>query len=195
MPPTVDQVTRFAAGGFLDVASLGWPAEFQMVVWLSLAMVAVSTLNVLRIVPVFPVTPRTANGAAGIFLAPFMHGSPMHLASNVLGLLIIGFVLAWLNPGFWPVVAAIALISGAIYWAIGPAKGSAVGASDALFGAWAYWMAHQWSPLDTQKIAFLAVLFAVFGYFMWKAFAPTDGGRLSHLVGASVGLGAAYVGF
>lgn len=198
MLPTIDQIVRFAGGGFLDVAALGWPAQFQMVVWLCMALVLVSSLNLVGAVPVMGVRPRTAEGLAAIPFAPFMHGSPGHLASNILGALVIGYMMALDHPDRWLWVAVIiALASGAVFWAVGPSTetGGALGASDVLFGLWAYWMAHQWMPLDPSKIAYLGVMAVVFSYWLWQAFAPTDGGRISHLIGALVGVGLAVGGY
>ena len=78
--------------------------------------------------------PRTAKGAIGIALYPFIHSSWGHLASNSAGILTVGGLLFFFYPkSAWQAVIAAWVGSGVMIWSIG-SSGYHVGASGIIYG-------------------------------------------------------------
>src|ERR1700712_1819136 len=83
--------------------------------------------------PRFGIVPRTWDGLTGILSAPLLHGSWGHLLSNLLPLLIFGFlIMLGTARQFVAVTALVWLVSGLGVWLFGPGDSATVGASGPL---------------------------------------------------------------
>ena len=68
----------------------------------------------------YGIRPRTVSGLPGILFAPFLHGSPAHLALNTLPLIVLGslVILRGVKP-FLGASTEIILLGGAGVWTFG----------------------------------------------------------------------------
>ncbi|HEX9984001.1 MAG TPA: rhomboid family intramembrane serine protease [Thermoanaerobaculia bacterium] len=83
---------------------------------------------------VYGIIPRTAEGLAGIVMAPFLHMNLQHLWSNTIPLAILGAVVLLRGSNqFLSIFAMTALFSGFGTWIFG-SRGMHIGASGVVFG-------------------------------------------------------------
>jgi membrane associated rhomboid family serine protease len=79
--------------------------------------------------------PRDLHGLWGILGCHLLHADIHHLASNSLGLLILGLVSCWYSQGLTGLAIVIsALVSASLTWLIAPAGTIHIGASGVIFG-------------------------------------------------------------
>ncbi len=137
----------------------------------------------------FGIWPRHLSGLIGIPLAPLLHGGILHLVSNTLPLLVLGFLVAVHGMrAFFAVTIAIVLIGGAGVWLMARSNYH-IGASGLIFGYFGYLVAMGWYARSVKAvlIAIGVVLFyggMIFGvlprhpYISWE----------SHLFGLLAGI-------
>lgn len=140
------------------------------------------------------VDPRNIDGLDGIVFAPLLHADTAHLTSNILPLVIFGF-LAFLD-GARRFALAVALswgASGLGAWLFG--FGPTIGASGVIFGLFTYLLARGFYNRNWKQIALAAVLFLVYGSILWGVLPQANSGVSwqAHLFGAMGGLAAAVV--
>lgn len=81
------------------------------------------------------IAPRSVDGLKGIFLAPLLHGSFGHLASNTIPLLVLGwFVMFRGRSTFVIATVGVAVIGGLGTWLFGSTDSVHIGASGLVFG-------------------------------------------------------------
>lgn len=79
--------------------------------------------------------PRTLDGLWGLLGCHILHADIHHLASNSLGLLVLGLVSCWYSQGLTGLaVLYSALVSASLTWLIAPAGIPHIGASGIVFG-------------------------------------------------------------
>lgn len=79
--------------------------------------------------------PRTVHGLWGILGCHILHGDIHHLASNSVGLLILGLLSCWYSQGLTGLaVIYSALVSASLTWLIAPPGVAHIGASGIVFG-------------------------------------------------------------
>jgi membrane associated rhomboid family serine protease len=79
--------------------------------------------------------PRQTDGLWGILGCHLLHADIHHLASNAVGLLILGLVSCWYSQGLTGLaVLYSALVSASLTWLIAPSGSIHIGASGVLFG-------------------------------------------------------------
>jgi membrane associated rhomboid family serine protease len=123
--------------------------ELKRVVWLMLGVVTL--LWVTEIVDArildgaldeFGIHPRTGFGLIGVVTSPLLHADFGHLASNTVGLLLFGTLVAlWSRREFALVSLASLLIGGLGVWLIGETNSNHIGASGLVFGYFGYVLA------------------------------------------------------
>jgi len=107
--------------------------------------------------------PRHLGGLPGVLLAPWLHGGWAHLASNLPGLLVLGW-LAMLG-GIRSFLAASAFIivgSGLLVWLFGRPT-LHVGASGWLFGLWAMLIMQGWYLRSGLNLLVAALVLFYYG--------------------------------
>jgi membrane associated rhomboid family serine protease len=83
----------------------------------------------------FGIRPHSLVGLRGILFAPFLHGSLLHLITNTIPFLVLGwFVMLRRTGDFFTVTAIVMLISGLGTWLFAPAYTLHIGASGVVFG-------------------------------------------------------------
>ena len=108
----------------------------QTVVGIALLLVVVYIADFFLDVNRFGILPRHVASLPFIFTAPFLHGSLVHLISNLIGLSIFSFIL--LQQGrkyFYSSCLFIIIFSGLFVWLIGR-EAIHLGASGVIFGLW-----------------------------------------------------------
>ncbi len=156
-----------------------------------------------RVATEFGIVPRTWHGLIGIVTAPLLHGSWSHLLSNLVPLLIFGFLIMLGSVRqFVAVTALVWLISGLGVWLISPANSITVGASGIVFGWLAYLVARGVFTRSFGQIVLGVLLVAVWGSLFWTgivrvAVADITGvvtiSWQAHLFGAIGGVLAAFL--
>ncbi len=139
--------------------------------------------------------PRHVDGLDGIVLAPFLHASLAHLASNSVPLVLLGtFVLAGQPRRFLVVTVFVALISGITVWLFGDPNSIVVGASGVIFGYLGYLFLH--GIVDRRLWSLAAAVLAAL-LFGWQIIGVLPGDPQvswqGHLGGLVAGLVAAVV--
>ncbi|MCZ6603649.1 MAG: rhomboid family intramembrane serine protease [Alphaproteobacteria bacterium] len=87
----------------------------------------------------YGIRPRTLAGLVGVPIAPFVHASAAHAASNTVPLLILGGLISATSRRFWLITVTAILVGGGLTWALARGTGTIhVGASGLVFGYFGY---------------------------------------------------------
>ncbi len=146
---------------------------------------------------------RSLPGLVGVVTAPLLHASWGHLLSNLVPLVIFGFLLM-LGPvrQFIAVTVLVWLLAGLGVWVVGPAHTVTVGASGLVFGWLAYLVTRGVFTRDVGQIAVGVVLLVVWGGVFWTGIIKVAAADITgvvtvswqgHLFGAVGGVLAAFL--
>lgn len=87
------------------------------------------------------IEPREGDGLDGILWAPLLHGDWLHLASNTVPLLVLGFMILLSGARLWVEVTAVVwVVAGLGTWLTGGDNTVHIGASSLIFGWLVYLM-------------------------------------------------------
>ena len=140
------------------------------------------------------ILPRTGSGLLGILAAPFLHGSWEHLASNTVGLLILGgLTLAVGRREFFAVTAAGIVVGGLGTWIFGRPSVH-IGASGLVFAYLGYLVLRGWYDRRFGSIALATVVGWAYGSMVFGMIPGITPGHISwegHLFGFIGGVLAA----
>jgi membrane associated rhomboid family serine protease len=149
------------------------------------------------------IEPRSVDGLLGVLTGPFIHATWTHLWSNLVPLVVLGFlVMVGGARQFVAVTVLVWLISGLGVWLVAPAHTDTVGASGVVFGWLAYLVARGVFTRTWQHILLGVVLLAVWGSLFWTGIVQVAVRDLSgvvtvswqgHLFGAIGGVLAAFL--
>lgn len=136
----------------------------------------------------FGVRPRQLAGLPGILLAPLLHGSFGHLASNAVPMLVLGTGMLHLYPASAAsVVPAVYLGTGAAVWLFA-ARGIHIGASGLVYGLVSYIFLAGVIRRDTRAIAASMLVSFLYGTLAWGVFPIRPGVSWeTHLAAALIG--------
>lgn len=139
------------------------------------------------------IRPRQLDGLWGVLWAPVLHASFVHLESNTIPLLVLGFLI--LLGGvvrFGKVTAIVWLVSGVGVWLVGGANSVVVGASGLAFGWLAYIIVRGVFTRSLVQLALGLVILVVYGGLLWGVLPGQPGvSWQAHLFGAIGGVIAA----
>ncbi|WP_448561559.1 rhomboid family intramembrane serine protease [Trichothermofontia sp.] len=140
------------------------------------------------------IQPHSLVGLRGIIFAPFLHGSLLHLLSNTLPFLTLGWLVMWRETrDFWPVTLIVWLVSGLGTWLIGAPTSLHIGASGLVFGYLGYLIMRGYFDRSIPAIAFSVGVILLYGGMLWGILPLSQGiswqGHLFGLIGGSL---AAY---
>lgn len=141
------------------------------------------------------IRPRTAGGLWGVADAPLLHTGWMHLASNLVPLLVFGFLilLGGLRQ-FLAVTVLVWVVSGFGVWLTAPSGSLTVGASTLVFGWLAFLVLRGVFSRRLAHIALGLVLLALWGGIFWGLIPGRDGiSWQGHVFGAIGGALAALL--
>lgn len=141
------------------------------------------------------IVPRTVGGLWGVLTAPLLHGGWGHLLSNLVPLLIFGFlILVGGLRQFVAVTVLVWLIAGFGVWLTGPSNSVTVGASVLVFGWLAFLVLRGVFSRHLAQILVGLVLLALWGGIFWGLLPGRMGiSWQGHLFGALAGVLAAFL--
>ena len=180
--------TDMVRGALLGVGVLaGLMVVLQVVNWLSASWLTQH----------LGIRPRTWDGLWGVLFAPVLHGSWTHLFSNLLLVVVLGFLVALDGARrFAAVTAVIWLVSGLGVWLTAPPHSVTIGASMLVFGWLTYLVVRGFMTRDVWQIVLGVVLIVTLGGMFWTGIAVAAFGSSAvswqgHLFGAAGGVLAA----
>jgi len=169
--------------------------KFHLLWWLCLLLIAVQLVNVLLGYGLnrYGIWPRDINHLTGIVIAPFLHGSILHLANNLVGLCIFSslcFVHSLRRFLFNSLV--IIVLTGLFVWVFGRSA-LHIGASGWVFGLWSLCVATACFERRLVNIAVAFVVIIFYGSLIYGIL-PRDASVSfeSHLGGALAGIICAW---
>ena len=164
-------------------------AGFVILLWLIQATAQLLKLD-LTTLGIFP---RNLHGLLGILLAPLIHGSLSHLATNTPPLLLLGTLLLYAYPrSARIVIPAVYLGSGLGVWLFGRSAYH-IGASGLGFGLLSFLLVIGILRWDRRAIALSLAVSFLYGSMLWGIFPTTaDISFEGHLAGAAIGLILAF---
>ena len=165
-------------------------ACFAIVLWFVKIIEAVTGVDTIP----YGIYPGRVSGLLGILTAPFIHGSPAHLVSNTLPIVILGTTLLYGYPkAARIVIPALFLAAGLGVWLFAR-KAYHVGASGLTFGMLFFVFTIGVLRWDRRAIALALVVFLLYGGMVWGVF-PSDPAISyeSHLSGALAGVALAFL--
>lgn len=143
----------------------------------------------------YGIEPRTSHGLLGIVFAPFLHHDVSHIASNTVGIVLLGWLVMIRDTWHLPVVALFAIVvGGLVTWTVG-GGGIHVGASGIVYGFFGYLLLSGWFSRSIGWILFSLCTFACFGGLLY-GMTPAAGEHISisgHVGGFLGGVLAALV--
>lgn len=137
----------------------------------------------------YGVYPRTLRGLGGIFIAPLIHGSLLHLFSNTLPVIILGTVLLYAYPRSARLVIPVVYFGSGIGVWLFARSAWHIGASGLTFGVMFFVLTIGVLRWETRSIALALVVFLLYGGMIWGV-VPGDPSVSfeSHLAGALLGV-------
>ncbi len=165
-------------------------ASFAIVLWLVKIVEAVTGIDTIP----YGIYPGRGSGLLGVLTAPFIHGSPAHLVSNTLPIVVLGTTLLYGYPkAARIVIPALFLGAGLGVWLFAR-KAYHVGASGLTFGMMFFVFTIGVLRWDRRAIALALVVFLLYGGMVWGVF-PSDPAISyeSHLAGALAGVALAFL--
>lgn len=135
----------------------------------------------------FGIHPRSGLGLVGVLTSPLLHGGFGHLASNTVGLLMFGSLVAlWSRREFLLVALASLLVGGLGVWLIGESNSNHIGASGLVFGYFGYVLARGWYERKFLSMTISIGIALMFGSLLAGAIPGLAGWGISwegHLFG------------
>jgi membrane associated rhomboid family serine protease len=141
----------------------------------------------------FGVRPREFAGLVGIFVAPLLHGSFAHLATNTLPLLVLGTGMLYLYPNSCvKVMPAVYLGPGIAVWLLARPSSVHIGASGLVYGFVSYILVAGMIRRDRRAIAASLLVAFLYGSTVWGVL-PIEPGVSwqTHLAAALIGFALA----
>lgn len=140
-------------------------SRFRALAGLTIFLWAVELVNLLtgHRLNAFGIEPRTASGLAGIPLAPLLHGSVAHVASNSGGMALLGGLVSLRGEAHYiRATVGIALLGGLLVWLFGrPAMH--IGASGLIFGYFGLLLGQAWYQRTLSAIAVATLVIGLYG--------------------------------
>jgi len=110
----------------------------------------------------FGLVPRTTLGLIGIFTAPFLHGSLLHLIGNSISFVTFAVVLALLEGNkMLTKVMLMVTIGGVLTWLFGRSANH-IGASGLIFSIWGYLLLSGWF---SRKLKYIVVSISLMFFY------------------------------
>lgn len=115
----------------------------------------------------FGIQPRNVGTFWHIFTAPFLHAGLPHLIANTVPLAVLAFMSALRSVSrFLVATFLIILVGGSLVWLFGRSS-THLGASELVFGYFAYLLATGWYERTPVAIGIALLAFALYGGILW----------------------------
>lgn len=116
---------------------------------------------------IYGIVPRNPIGLRGILFAPFLHGNLVHLATNTLPFVTLGWlVMLQETSDFFVVTAVTMLVSGLGVWLFG-AAGVHIGASGVIFGYLGFLLLRGYFQRNLPSILLSVIVGFFYGGLIW----------------------------
>lgn len=141
----------------------------------------------------FGIYPRTLEGARGIVLSPFLHGSIEHLYSNTIpSFLLLASLRYFYRDNFWNVLVYGIVFSGFITWLIAR-ESYHIGASGLIYVLVSFMFFKGIRSQYYRLVALSLVIIMLYGGMIWYVFPDIEEGISweGHLAGLITGFGMA----
>lgn len=139
---------------------------FLILIW------AIYFLSMLIPIQQFGLVPRTSIGLIGIFSAPFLHGSLLHIINNSIGFTLFAVVLALLEGDkMLSKVMLMLVIGGVLTWVLGRSANH-IGASGLIFSLWGYMVLSGWF---SRKLKYIVVSIMLIFFYSGMIFGVLPG--------------------
>jgi len=122
------------------------------------------------------IIPRQMKGLWGILFSPLIHTGFLHVATNTVGILIVGSILMIYSlPTFFTVTGFVWLFGGFMVWCVARSGGDIVGASCLVFGWFGYIIVTPCftRPLSIKGLALAVLAGVLYGGLLFGVF-PKD---------------------
>lgn len=135
------------------------------------------------------ILPRQSIGLLGIPLAPFIHHTWSHLASNIIPICILMLLVRQLGLAiFWKVSIGITLLGGGCVWIMG-SSGVHAGASGLIFGYCAFLISNGLLNRTFKNLFIGLLVLMLYGGLLWSLFSfQPHISWASHIYGAAAGI-------
>lgn len=116
----------------------------------------------------FGIRPGVINGLWGIPFAPFLHFGFVHLLSNTIPFMILGWlVMVQRTSDFWLVTLLTTIIGGVGIWFFGAPGSIHIGASILIFGYLGFLLSRGLFQGNVASIAVAMITFFMYGQLIW----------------------------
>ncbi len=136
----------------------------------------------------FGILPRTTHGLIGIFTAPLIHGSSVHIISNTFPLLFLGWTLFFFHENIARKVFLVSyFLTNILVWVF--ARPSLhIGASGLVYGIAFFLIFYGFFKKDFKSLAISVIIIFFYGGLVYGLFPNQPGiSWESHLIGGIVG--------
>lgn len=170
--------------------------SIKLGVFLCFFIIAVEVLNILTggFLRSYGVVPREFSGLPGILTAPFIHGGIIHLASNLVPLMVFSVLL--MRHGivrFYMVFAGVGVMSGLLVWLFGRSANH-IGMSGVVYGMFGYLLVAGFVSKEFKLMLISLVVGVFYGGLVFGILPTTRGVSFEfHLFGLLAGVGLAFV--
>ena len=136
----------------------------------------------------FGILPRTLQGLLGVLTAPLVHGSSVHIISNTIPLLFLGWTLFFFYDNIAKVVFVICYFATNLLVWVFARPSLHIGASGIVYGIACFLIFYGFFRKDFKSLAISVVVLFLYGGMVYGIFPNHPGiSWESHLIGAIVG--------
>ncbi len=163
--------------------------SFALLLWVVKLVEIVGDLNFAS----FGIYPRQLTGLTGILMAPFIHGTVVHLIANTAPIVVIGTTLLYGYPRAAMVLLPATYLGGGFVVWLFAREAYHIGASGIVFGMLFFVFTVGVLRWERRAIAISMLVFFLYGGSIWGVFpGARDVSFESHLSGAVIGIVMAF---
>ncbi|MFT6926951.1 MAG: membrane associated rhomboid family serine protease [Psychromonas sp.] len=142
----------------------------------------------------FGIVPRSLDHLSGIFIAPFLHGSWLHLLSNFLPFMVFGTLIgAQGSKRFWLLFILHIISTGVLVWLFARGNSVHIGMSGVVYAFWGYLIVYGFVRGKMLHLIISLLMLIFYGGLAFGVFPTTLGVSFeSHLFGALAGAASGY---
>jgi len=146
--------------------------QFLIVLGLLCVLIVVEAINILslRQLNTLGILPRSWDHLSGIVFAPFLHGSLMHFAANIIPLAVFSFLLLQHGVRRYVLVTSfVIVVGGGMVWMFAR-NAIHIGASGVVFGYFGFLVLAGFISIELKLIAISLFVSTIYGGFILGVF-------------------------
>jgi membrane associated rhomboid family serine protease len=142
----------------------------------------------------FGIIPRSFDHLSGIFIAPFLHGSWLHLLSNLLPFIVFGTLIGTQGiKRFWLLFILHIFTTGVLVWLFARGNSVHIGMSGVIYAFWGYLIVYGLVRRNMIHLIISLLMLIFYGGLVFGVFPTRFGVSFeSHLFGALAGAASGY---